>query len=111
MTPTTTKTPTRHDDPNAAIATAVTLLLADRDVTVEQLAVYAGLNRSSLYKKLKGEFGWKATDIAALATYFRVQPGDLFTGADVLTSAHMDPYLPAQQHTHRYVAADYTLAA
>lgn len=73
---------------NRIIATAVDLLAQERGVNVEQLAVYAGLNRSSLYRKLKGEYGWKAADVAALAKYFGVRPGDLFMGADVLRRKH-----------------------
>jgi DNA-binding phage protein len=75
---------TEEAETNRAIAAAVDLLAQEKGVNVEQLAVYAGLNRSSLYRKLKGEYGWKAADVAALAKYFGVQPGDLFTGADGL---------------------------
>jgi transcriptional regulator with XRE-family HTH domain len=77
-------------DPNHAISIAVDLLRERKGVTVEQLAVYAGVNRSQLYRKLKGETGWKATDIARLADYFSVLPGDLFTGPDVLGCAIRD---------------------
>jgi transcriptional regulator with XRE-family HTH domain len=66
--------------PNAAISQSVTQLRESRGLTVDQLAVYSGLNRASLYRKLKGEAGWKATDVAALAKYFYVQPNDLFSG-------------------------------
>jgi transcriptional regulator with XRE-family HTH domain len=69
--------------PNLAIARAVTMLREDRGLTVDQLAVYAGLNRASMYRKLKGEAGWKATDVAALASYFGVQPNDLFSGRPI----------------------------
>lgn len=68
------------DPVNLAISTAVNQLREERGVTVDQLAVYAGLSRASLYNKLRGEFGWKATDIAALARYFGVEPNDLFSG-------------------------------
>lgn len=79
------------DRTNLAIAAAVNQLREDHGVTVDQLAVYAGLNRASLYKKLKGEFGWKATDITALARYFSVLPGDLFAGVAHTTAAPARP--------------------
>ncbi len=66
-----------------AIATAVNALREDRGLSVDQLAVYAGLNRASLYRKLKGDYGWKATDVALLARYFDVEPNDLFSGKPV----------------------------
>jgi DNA-binding XRE family transcriptional regulator len=72
------------DPTNLAIARAVNQLREARDLTVDQLAVYAGLNRASLYRKLKGDYGWKATDVAALAKFFAVEPNDLFSGKPVL---------------------------
>lgn len=74
------------DPVNLAIAEAVTALRLREGVTVDQLAVYAGLNRASLYRKLKGEVGWKATDVAALSRYFGVEPNDLFSRTPALTT-------------------------
>lgn len=66
--------------PNAAFSQAVLRLKDERGLTVDQLAVFSGLNRASVYRKLKGEAGWKLTDIAALAEFFHVQPGDMLAG-------------------------------
>lgn len=65
---------------NAAMSAVVTALREERGLSVDQLAVYAGLNRASLYRKLKGEAGWKLTDVEALTSYFHVQPNDLIYG-------------------------------
>lgn len=75
------------DATDRAIAAAVAAFRQKRGVTVDQLAVYSGLNRASLYRKLKGEVSWKATDIAALSRYLEVEPNDLFSGDPALVSS------------------------
>ena len=75
-----TQTEAPAPGPDARISRAVSVLLEDLDMSVDQAAASTGLSRASIYRKLAGDSPWKASEVEVLARFFRVQPGDLFSG-------------------------------
>ena len=68
------------DGADVRISKSVSVLMEHLDVSAERVAVAIGVSRAAIFRKLAGENGWKATDVDALARYFRVTPNDLFSG-------------------------------
>ena len=84
--------PERDLDDDATISAAVWALLHDGGESVADLAFHTRISTAALYRKLNGPSPWRASDIGAIARRYRIRPGDLFLGPDVLSrSKYVDP--------------------
>lgn len=63
---------------DAAIASRVDQLLADRGESVLDLAHFTGISLAALYRKLAGGARWSAADVGRIAEHYGVRPGELF---------------------------------
>jgi hypothetical protein len=74
-------TPTSVDQ---AAGKVVRLLALHRDETVEDAATAANIGRDTMYRRLRGQGGWKASELAALAAHFGVPITVFYDGPDAL---------------------------
>lgn len=51
------------------------------------LAPIIGIGKTRVFAKLKGEAMWKASEVEAVADYFGVSVGDLFSGLGLFADA------------------------
>ncbi len=69
---------------DATVSAAVYELLRDAGESVADLAFHTRISTAALYRKLSNESPWRVADVGVIARRYRIRPGDLFFGEDVL---------------------------
>jgi transcriptional regulator with XRE-family HTH domain len=68
---------------NEIVAANIRGELGYRNLTQGRLAHHLGLSEMSLSRRMKSQADFTTTEIVAIAAFFKMAPGDLFTEKDV----------------------------
>lgn len=68
-------------DINPAIPRAVALVLQERGISQHEVGLIIGRAQPSICNRLAGRTDFRASELAALARYLRVDPAVFFEGA------------------------------
>lgn len=84
------------NETDQTISASVEALASGRGLTLEDVGTGAGITRSAIYAKIRGESTWKAHETVALSKFFKVRLTDLYDGLGGLVGP-VDPAGPLAQ--------------